>query len=282
MIIDFHTHTFPAKIAHSVIAHLQGKSRSMAFTDATTDGLRRSMDNAGIDLSILLPVMTNTHQVPKLNEIAARTNEHWEETGLLSFGGMHPEYTNYKEELRHIADMGIKGIKLHPAYQGYDFDDIRYMRIIDKATELGLIVLTHAGMDIGIPEHNYCSTAHIRHVMQEVGPDKLVLAHMGGWQGWRDVANNLADLPVYFDTAFSMGDILPAPNTTRADEESHNMNKQQFAFLAHTLGTDKLLFATDCPWSSQSESLQFLRDCDFTQQELADILGNNAKKLLKL
>ena len=110
MIIDFHTHTFPAKIAHSVIAHLQSKSRSMAFTDATNDGLRRSMDNAGIDLSILLPVMTNTHQVPKLNEIAARTNEHWEETGLLSFGGMHPEYTNYKEELRHIADMGIKGI----------------------------------------------------------------------------------------------------------------------------------------------------------------------------
>ena len=217
MIIDFHTHTFPAKIAHSVIAHLQSKSRSMAFTDATNDGLRRSMDNAGIDLSILLPVMTNTHQVPKLNEIAARTNEHWEETGLLSFGGMHPEYTNYKEELRHIADMGIKGIKLHPAYQGYDFDDIRYMRIIDKAAELGLIVLTHAGMDIGIPEHNYCSTAHIRHVMQEVGPDKLVLAHMGGWQGWRDVANNLADLPVYFDTAFSMGDILPAPNTTRAE-----------------------------------------------------------------
>ena len=152
MIIDFHTHTFPAKIAHSVIAHLQSKSRSMAFTDATNDGLRRSMDNAGIDLSILLPVMTNTHQVPKLNEIAARTNEHWEETGLLSFGGMHPEYTNYKEELRHIADMGIKGIKLHPAYQGYDFDDIRYMRIIDKAAELGLIVLTHAGMDIGIPD----------------------------------------------------------------------------------------------------------------------------------
>ena len=178
--------------------------------------------------------------------------------------------------------MGIKGIKLHPAYQGYDFDDIRYMRIIDKAAELGLIVLTHAGMDIGIPEHNYCSTAHIRHVMQEVGPDKLVLAHMGGWQGWRDVANNLADLPVYFDTAFSMGDILPAPNTTRAEEESHNMNKQQFAFLAHTLGTDKLLFATDCPWSSQSESLAFLRDCEFTEQELADILGNNAQKLLKL
>lgn len=105
---------------------------------------------------------------------------------------------------------------------------------------------------------------------------------MGGWQGWRDVANNLADLPVYFDTAFSMGDILPAPNTTRAEEESHNMNKQQFAFLAHTLGNRQIAVCHGLPVEQSIESLAFLRDCEFTEQELADILGNNAQKLLKL
>ena len=255
----------------------------MALTDATNDGLRRSMDDAGIDLSIFAagyePTRIRYASSTKLPP--APMNIGRKPVCCRSAVCIRKD-TNYKEELRHIADMGVKGIKRIRHHQGYDFDDIGYMRIIDKAAELGLIVSTHAGMDIGIPEHNDCSTAHIRHATQEVGPDKLVLAHMGGWQGWRDVANNLADLPVYFDTAFSMGDILPAPNTTRAEEESHNMNKQQFAFLAHTPGTDKLLFATDCPWSSQSESLAFLRDCEFTEQELADILGNNAQKLLKL
>ena len=187
MIIDFHTHTFPDKIAGSVIGKLQLLSRSRPFTNATNDGLRRSMEQAGINLSILLPVMTNEGQVHKLNELAARTNERWEETGLLSFGGMHPDTEDYKSALRQVADMGLPGIKLHPAYQGADFDDIRYLRIIDKASELGLIVLTHAGWDIGIPEHNYCDTRHVQHVMREVGPDKLVLAHMGGWQDWKAV-----------------------------------------------------------------------------------------------
>ena len=280
MIIDFHTHTFPDKIAGSVIGKLQRLSRSRPFTNATNDGLRRSMEQAGIDLSILLPVMTNAGQVHKLNDLAARINERWQETGLLSFGGMHPDVENYKEALNHVTELGLKGIKIHPAYQGADFDDIRYLRIIDKASELGLIVLTHAGWDIGIPGHNYCDTKHIQRVMREVGPDRLVLAHMGGWQDWKAVGEELAGLPLYFDASFSTGDIVPAPGTTRTPEESHNMNREQFIHLVRKLGTDRILFATDCPWSDQAESLRFVRSCGFSEQELADILGNNARKLL--
>ena len=41
------------------------------------------------------------------------------------------------------------GIKIHPAYQNTDIDDIKMMRIIDFASEQGLIILTHAGIDIG-------------------------------------------------------------------------------------------------------------------------------------
>lgn len=282
MIIDFHTHTFPDKIAGSVIGKLQRLSRSRPFTNATNDGLRRSMEQAGIDLSILLPVMTNAGQVHKLNDLAARINERWQETGLLSFGGMHPDVENYKEALNHVTELGLKGIKIHPAYQGADFDDIRYLRIIDKASELGLIVLTHAGWDIGIPGHNYCDTKHIQRVMREVGPDRLVLAHMGGWQDWKAVGEELAGLPLYFDASFSTGDIVPAPGTTRTPEESHNMNREQFIHLVRKLGTDRILFATDCPWSDQAESLRFVRSCGFSQQELADILGNNAQKLLDI
>ena len=109
MIIDFHTHTFPSKIAGGVLQKLQKLSRSKPYTDATADGLRRSMERAHIDLSILLPVMTNVGQVHKLNEAAARTNERWQETGLLSFGGMHPDTPDYRAELAHMQHMGLRG-----------------------------------------------------------------------------------------------------------------------------------------------------------------------------
>lgn len=282
MIIDFHTHTFPSKIADSVLQKLQHLSRSMPYTDGTADNLRRSMHHASIDLSILLPVMTNIGQVRKLNEAAARVNEHWQETGLLSFGGIHPDTSDYREELAHIQHTGIRGIKLHPAYQDTDFDDIRYLRIIDRAAELGLIVLTHAGWDIGIPHHNFCTPKQVRHVMDDVAPDKLVLAHMGGWADWKAVENELVGLPVYFDTAFSTGDIMAAPGTQRRPEESHNLSKADFIRMVRKHGTNRILFATDSPWSDQSETLDFFRDAGFRKQELDDMLGNNAKMLLAI
>ncbi len=280
MIIDFHTHTFPAKIAGTVLQKLQHMSRSKPYTDATSDDLRRSMARAGVDLSILLPVMTNTGQVHKLNDAAARTNERWQETGLLSFGGIHPDTPDYREELARLQHMGIRGVKLHPAYQDVDFDDIRYLRIIDRACELGLIVLTHAGWDIGIPHHNYCTTAHVQHVMRDVAPDKLVLAHMGGWADWEAVERDLAGLPVYFDTAFSTGDIEAAPGTTRLPEESHNLTREALVRIVRKHGTDRILFATDSPWSDQAESLAFFRTAGFTEQELDAMLGGNAQALL--
>lgn len=282
MVIDFHTHTFPAKIAGNVIGKLQLLSRSRAYTDATVEGLQTSMKEASIDYSVTLPVMTNPGQVEKLNTLAGQAMEHWKESGIIPFGGMHPDYENYKTELRRICGMRIPGIKIHPAYQGVDFDDIRFLRIMETATELGLIVLTHSGMDIGIPGHNFTSIGQIHHVLKEISPNKLVLAHMGGWDGWKDVEYHLAGAPLWMDTAFTLGPIEPAPGTERSPDESMMMNLETFLRLARKHGTDRILFATDSPWSSQPVYREYFRKMGLTLTEEKAIMGENARDLLGL
>ena len=42
MIIDFHTHTFPDRIASRAIAGMQANSHAAAFGDGTLAGLRAS------------------------------------------------------------------------------------------------------------------------------------------------------------------------------------------------------------------------------------------------
>ena len=49
MIIDFHTHIFPDKIAGATIEKLSKASDSPAYTDGTKDGLKRSMEESGVD-----------------------------------------------------------------------------------------------------------------------------------------------------------------------------------------------------------------------------------------
>ena len=46
--------------------------------------------------------------------------------------------------------------------------------------------------------------------------------------------------------------------------------------------TDRILFATDSPWSGQKESVEYFRKMDLTEAEKTQILGENAKKLLTL
>ena len=49
------------------------------------------------------------------------------------------------EELARIAELGLKGVKLHPSLQAFAPDDERYWPLYDRCEELGLVVLFHTG-----------------------------------------------------------------------------------------------------------------------------------------
>ena len=118
MIIDIHTHTFPAKIAQHALKTLSNNSHTRPFTDGTIQGLAESMRESGITCSIIQPVATRPEQVMKINESAMKINVEGESTGIYSFGGIHPFFDDVHGELERIYLAGIKGVKIHPVYQG--------------------------------------------------------------------------------------------------------------------------------------------------------------------
>ena len=282
MIIDFHTHTFPDKIAAAAIEKLSKLSHTPPFSDGTAGGLSASAKAAGIDISVILPVATNTKQVPSINNFAAKTNETTDSTGLLSFGCIHPDYPEWKEELSRIASLGLKGIKLHPVYQDVDFDDIRYLRIIERAGELGLVVITHAGLDIGYPGVERCTPEMILSALKQVGAVKLVLAHMGGWRHWDKVEELLAGQSVWLDTAFSLGEVSALEDGYYSPEDLPMLGEADFLRLVRKFGVDRVLFGTDSPWSDQKASLELIRGISLADSEKDAILGGNACALLQI
>ena len=280
MIIDFHTHTFPGKISSKVVRKLGMAAHIRAYTDGSMEGLTASMALAGADYSVNLPVMTSPEQVEKINSSMIQHRESLLSQGIIAFGGMHPDYPNYKKEIRRLRENHIAGIKIHPAYQNINLDDIRMLRIIDCASEEGLITLTHAGMDIGIYDRNYCSVAHILKVIDEVHPEKFVLAHMGNWDCWQDVEQDLAGAPVWLDTAFSIGPIAKNPATDETPYEEMNLTDEDFIRLCRKHGTDHILFATDSPWQDQADYISRIKSMSFTDTEKEHIFSGNAVALL--
>lgn len=271
MIIDAHTHCYPEKIAARAVAKLEACSGVKAKVNGVKTGLMQSMKEAGVDYSLLLPVATSPKQVDAINEEAARTNDEADQTGLLSFGGIHPDTENYKEVLHRVKALGLKGIKLHPDYQETFFTDIRYKRIVSAATELGLSIMVHAGEDIGLPDPIHCRPEHVVEVVKETQSDRLILAHMGGWRLWQDVREQLLDLPVYFDTAFSE-DYLEGVEGMLTPEE--------FVDLVRAMGTDRVFFGTDSPWSGQKEGVEWIQSTSLTPQEKEQIFHENFERVV--
>lgn len=263
MIIDMHTHIFPEKIAERTLDTLAKTFHSSPFTKGTANGLIESASKANIDLSVILPVVTKPTQFESITRFA----EQFRSKPLYSFGGIHPASEKYKEELRFLKEQGFIGIKLHPDYQGMYFNDIRMKRVIDYASELDFIIVTHAGFDPLSPDDIHCTPQMAREVIHEVQPEKLVLAHMGGGVTLLDeVEENIIGENVYLDTAYVLRKIPQERLLKMFEQHSY----------------EKILFATDSPWSDQKDDADYLRRLPVTEDQREKIAWENAANLLRL
>lgn len=281
MIIDFHTHTFPDKIADRALKGLSDSSRAVPYTDGTANGRETSMRQSKIDISVNLPVATKAHQVEGINNIAIDAVSGDINKSVIEFGSMHPEYENMKQELKRLVDGGVKGIKIHPAFYQTDINEKKIKEIIYEASSLGLIIVTHAGWDIGFPEANYIKVKSLLEIDKEIGPEKMVLAHMGGWNDWENVESDLAGSDYYFDTSFSIGKINARPDLPEP-MRTYNMKDDDFVRLCKKHGIEKILFGTDSPWSDQKEYVEKINNLTFSEEEKERMFFGNAKELLGL
>lgn len=271
MIIDFHTHSFPDELADRAVGRLAQSGGIPNYLDGRVSSIRQSMKKAGIDYSILLPVATKPSQHQTINEIAINTNETYMESGIISFGAIHPDNDNYSDILKKLAKRNVPGIKLHPVFQRTNIDDTRYLNIISCAFDNDLIVSIHCGMDISFPGCDEAGVERIANMIHQVEPRKLVLAHMGGWGMYNEVCEKLIGTPgVWLDTAFVL----------KNSPDFYFLKKQKFVEMVRAHGSDHILFGTDSPWSDQSEALRLIRESGLNNEELDMILGENARQLL--
>ena len=268
MIIDFHTHIFPDKIASAALRKLSSESGIIPETDGTAAGLMASMRESGVALSVVLPVLTDPHQFDSVLRFGIKINNMITEKNaprLVSLAGIHPDCSDMKEKMALISREGFKGIKIHPCYQNAHLDDLRFLRMIDAASEQGLFVLAHAGWDPLDPDNKCSSADMVLNVLSQVKPYRFILAHMGGSSSLQESLDKLCGKDVYLDTSFCLMD----------------MPEEMFIQMVQKHGADRILFATDSPWKGQGRFLEYFRKIRaISAGDKENILYKNALRLL--
>lgn len=269
MLIDFHTHVFPDKIAVPAVDLLAKRGGIPPYSDGTVSGLLSRLSSAGVDIAVNLPVLTRPEQFASTLRFANEINEKsYTGARIISFAGVHPDMEDIEGTIESIKNAGILGIKIHPDYQGVFFDDERYVKILSLAKEAGLITVTHAGFDVAYPDEEIkCTPKRVLRLLDKIGGyPKLVLAHLGANTLFDDVYSSLAGEDVYFDTSYVL----------------HDISEDMFLKILSKHGTDRILFATDSPWRDIACEVEIIKRYKLGAEIEDKLFSGNAMRLLNL
>ena len=278
VVIDFHTHILPPEIRDNrtqfigrdpCFALLYDNPRARV---ATVEDLILSMDQAGVERSIILNIGWADH------ELCLETNDYILESisrypdRLVGFCAIQPKAGQAAlAEIRRCARGGIRGIgEMRPDLQGFDLGDEAVMRpLVEAAVEHRLVLLTHASEPVGhqYPGKGTVTPDMIYNFICRFPDLRLVCAHWGGglpfYALMPEVGSALAN--VWFDTAAS-------PFLYRS---------QIFKHVIDMVGVDKILFGTDYPLMAQQRPMSEIKALQLTGEVEAMILGDNAQRLLE-
>lgn len=276
LLIDCHTHAFADKIADKAIRWLIEYYKITVNHGGRFVNLLQAAAEVRLDACVLLVAATKPEQVRPANDwaiaLAKQTPAQLRlQYGLahapriVPFGAYHPKNPAWQSELGRLREAGIKGIKLHPEFQGFDLADPCLCDFFAEA-ERDFVIMIHVG-DRLVTERNLSTPRKIAAILDNFPRLRIITAHMGGYRLWDEAYECLAGRDVYFDTSSTFP----------------YLDMGAFRRTVQKHGTERILYGSDYPIGYPRQDLEILDKLDWlTDADKARIRGNNCARLLSL
>lgn len=172
------------------------------------------------------------------------------------------------DELKRLAGLGVKAIKLHPHTQHFDITDPQVRALCKLAGELGVAVLFDNFNIVPGDSQNLFNLA--------VGLPKtqFIFAHMGGldFRFWNSLflARTAKDFffdNIHFDISATLALVADSPV------------EPEFVWTIRNVGIDNVMLGSDYPQLSLKQASDALEKLDLTAEEKRKIRWGNANKL---
>ena len=112
----------------------------------TISVLKQVMDECGISQAVAFapfPRHFNYDEEPNTNPNRWLYSKIKDDDRLYGFGVIDMNKDNVVEQVQEIYDLGLNGIKMHPAFQHFAVDDKKAYSVYEKAEQLGLPISFH-------------------------------------------------------------------------------------------------------------------------------------------
>jgi predicted TIM-barrel fold metal-dependent hydrolase len=251
MIIDCHTHVGDAQ--HFSGTFVDDMVRAWGPQASPIRTLEQHWEaTQGVDRAIVLAFAAPRIGFDVPNEyVAGYVAEHPEK--LVGFASVDAARADAVTQLERGVEMGLRGLKLAPTYQGFDPLSAEAWAVYEAADGLGLPILWHQGTTfVREAELRYALPIQIDQVAIRFPNLRIVIAHMG--HPWIDDA--LVVVRKHPNVYADVSALHPRP---------WQLYTGLISALEYGVG-EKLLFGTDWPFAQLQPSLDGLRSVNrFTE-----------------
>ena len=283
MVIDFHTHNFPEKLAARAVAVMceklvpgieaSGYGPLRPVGDATVTTQLKDMDRCGVDICVNCPVCTYPENFDAIFRRAMAMREGLEGKAVaernFQLGSVHPRDPEFREHIELLRANGVPGIKLHPNYEGVNLSDPGLFPFFEHLRDAGLFVISHTGFDPGyIDAPSVAGPKEVETLLKAVPGLKFVAAHLGGECGHDSHAT---DVLLQFENCWI--------DTAVMYFHDENPEAQR---IIREWPADRMVFGTDYFWRDQGHLINWVKNLRPDPDDQEKIFHLNAERLLGL
>ncbi len=269
----------PEAVYHAPARLTEQYDRVLGLTSkmngGTLAGLLADLDEAGVVHAVMHAESEGGEDADALNDALRRVLD--EHPGLFTGVGCVdlalPFPGALGRQVQRVADLGLVGVCIEPAFFGCDIDDRHLYPTYARAEELGLVVAIHTGI-------TYSRMHPLRHERPELFdqvacdfPDLRLVASHAGWPWATEYAAIARRHPTVY---LEFGAIAPkyvARPATGWDV--------LFAMMP-TLLREQVLYGSDWPMITPQRALAEWRSSGLDEATLAALLAGNTRRLFGL
>ncbi|MDR3238940.1 MAG: amidohydrolase family protein [Clostridiales bacterium] len=258
MLIDFHAHIYPDKIAEKAAENVGRFYQVHTCCDGKVSTLLERGRLAGVDKFVVHSVAQTPAQVENINRFISSVCQEYPET-FIGFGALHRDTPHFADEIEKMIALGLKGLKLHPDIQLFDLDDPKMFELYEML-QGKLPLLLHCG-DY---RYSYSHPSRLARVLDNFPKLTVIAAHFGGWSIYDLALEYLKDRKCYLDISSSI----------------MYLGRRRSEELIRLYGAERMLYGTDYPMWDPVEELRRFDSLHLTNQEKELILYQNALQIL--